>query len=122
MSFNLPPTKRVFRVGRYDGIDDFVVLDLSGEKRPVVQFLIGEFHPSVICKSSNPLVAHSAPPNGDSGEIIRAFGLKTCKFLQAGASYVCFGRIQGDSRSARSIARLLSFQSLVLSRELPFAR
>jgi hypothetical protein len=30
-----------------------------------------EFHFSVICKRFNPLVAHSAPPSGDSVEIIR---------------------------------------------------
>ena len=62
MSFNFFMTKRVLRVGQYDGIHDFVAFDLSGEKRPLVQFLVGEFHSSAICKRLNPLVAHSAPP------------------------------------------------------------
>jgi hypothetical protein len=69
MSFNFFATKRFFRVGQYDGIDDFVAFDLSGEKRRLVQFLVGEFHSSAICKRFNPLVAHSAPPRGDSVEI-----------------------------------------------------
>ena len=73
MSFNFFATKRVFRVAQYDGIDDFVAFDLSGEKRPLVQLLVGEFHSSVICKRFDPLVAHSAPQNGNSIEIIRAF-------------------------------------------------
>jgi hypothetical protein len=34
--------------------------------------LVGEFHSSAICKRFYPLVAHSAPPNGDSLEMIRA--------------------------------------------------
>jgi hypothetical protein len=38
--------------------------------------LVGEFHSSAICKRFNPLVAHSAPPSGDSVEIIRALRLK----------------------------------------------
>src|SRR6478672_12670257 len=62
MSFNFFMTKRVFRVGQYDGIDDFVAFHLSGKKRPLGQFLVGEFHSSAICKRFNPLVAHSAPP------------------------------------------------------------
>jgi len=41
MGFNFFMTKRVFRVGQYDGIHDFVAFNLSGEKRPVVQFLVG---------------------------------------------------------------------------------
>jgi len=61
MSFNIFPTKRVFRVVQYDGIDDFVAFDLSGEKRHLVQFLVGEFHSSEIYKCFNPLVAHLAP-------------------------------------------------------------
>ena len=64
-------TKRIFRVAQHDGVNDFVALDLSGEKRTLVQFLGSEFHFSVICKRFNPLVAHSAPPSGDSVEIIR---------------------------------------------------
>jgi hypothetical protein len=74
--FNFFTTKRVLRVGQYDGIDDFVAFDLGGEKRLLVQFLVGEFHSSAICKRFNPLVAHSAPPSGDSVEIIRALRLK----------------------------------------------
>jgi hypothetical protein len=71
MSFNFFMTKRVFRVGQYDGIHDFVAFDLSGKKRPLGQFLVGEFHSSAIRQRFNPLVAHSAPPSGDSVEIIR---------------------------------------------------
>jgi hypothetical protein len=71
MRFNFFTSKRIFRVGHYDGIDDPVAFDLSGEKRPLVQFLVGEFHSSTICKRFYPLVAHSAPPSGDSVEIIR---------------------------------------------------
>jgi hypothetical protein len=33
--------------------------------------LVGEFHSSAIRQRFNPLVAHSAPPSGDSVEIIR---------------------------------------------------
>jgi hypothetical protein len=33
--------------------------------------LVGKFHSSAICKRLNPLAAHSAPPSGDSVEIIR---------------------------------------------------
>jgi hypothetical protein len=33
--------------------------------------LVGKFHSSAICKRFDPLVAHSAPPSGDSVEIIR---------------------------------------------------
>ena len=39
----------------YDGIDDFVAFDLSGEKRPVAQVLVGEFHSPAVCKRFNPL-------------------------------------------------------------------
>jgi hypothetical protein len=42
--------------------------------------LVGEFHSSAIWKRFNPLVAHSAPPSGDSVEIIRALKLKLYKF------------------------------------------
>jgi len=79
MIFNFFATERVFRVAQYDGINDFVAFDLSGEKRPLVQFLVGEFHSSAICQRFDPLAAHSAPPNGDSVEIIRALRLKMCK-------------------------------------------
>lgn len=63
MNFNFFATGRVFHVGQYDGIDDLVALDLSGEKCALVEFFDGEFHPSVICQSFNPLIAHSGPPN-----------------------------------------------------------
>jgi hypothetical protein len=65
MSFNFLMTKRVFRVGQYDGIHDFVAFDLSGKKRALGEFLVGKFHSSAICKHFDPLVAHSAPPSGD---------------------------------------------------------
>jgi hypothetical protein len=61
MIFDCFATERVFHVAQYDGINDFVAFDLSGDKRAVVQFLAGEFHSSAICKSFDPLVAHSAP-------------------------------------------------------------
>jgi hypothetical protein len=79
MIFNFFATERVFRVAQYDGVNDFVPFDLSGEKRALVQFLVGEFHSSAICKRFDPLIAHLAPPNGDSVEIIRALGLNMCK-------------------------------------------
>jgi hypothetical protein len=58
MSFNFFPTKWVLRVGQDDGIYDFVAFDLSGEKRHLVQFPVGEFH-SAIWMLFDPLVAHS---------------------------------------------------------------
>lgn len=61
MSFNVFMTKRVFRVGQYDRIHDFVAFDLSGKKRTLGEFLVGKFHSSAICKRFDPLVAHSAP-------------------------------------------------------------
>jgi hypothetical protein len=61
MSFNFFMTKRAFYFGQYDGIDDFVAFDLSGEEHHLVQFLVGEFHSSAICKRFDPLVAHLAP-------------------------------------------------------------
>lgn len=69
MRFNLVPTERVLRASQHDRIDDLVAFDLSGEKRPIVQFLVREFHSSVICQRLNPLVAHSAPPSDDSVEV-----------------------------------------------------
>src|SRR5580700_10222230 len=84
MSFNFFTTKRVFRIGQYDGINDFVAFDLSGDKRPLVQFLVGEFHSSAICKRFDPLVAHSAPPNGGSVEIIRALKTQTHESVSYG--------------------------------------
>src|ERR1035441_10016895 len=88
MIFNFFTTERVFRVAQYDGINDFVPFDLSGEKRPLVQFLVGEFHSSTICKRFDPLVAHSAPPNGDPVEIIRALRLKMCKTSSCGPWHI----------------------------------
>ena len=49
MIFNFFATERVFRVAQYDGINDFVAFDLSGEKRPVAQVLVGEFHSLAVC-------------------------------------------------------------------------
>ena len=46
MSFNVFMTKRVFRVGQYDRIHDFVAFDLSGKKRTLGEFLVGKFHSS----------------------------------------------------------------------------
>jgi hypothetical protein len=74
-------TKRVFRVGQYDGIHHFVAFDLSGKKRPLGEFLVGKFHSSTICERFNPLVAHAAPPSGDSVEIIRALRLRHINLL-----------------------------------------
>jgi hypothetical protein len=48
MGFNFFTTKRVFRVGQYDGIHHSAAFDLSGEKR-LLEFLGGEFHSSTIC-------------------------------------------------------------------------
>ena len=84
MIFNFFSTERVFRVAQYDGINDFVPFDLSGEKRALVQFLVGEFHSSTICKRFDPLVAHSAPPNGGSVEIIRALKTQTHESVSYG--------------------------------------
>ena len=80
--FQLLRTERVFRIAQYDGVNDFIPFDLSGEKRALVQFLVGEFHSSAICKRSDPLIAHSAPPNGDSVEIIRALDSRCVKLLR----------------------------------------
>src|ERR1700691_3177694 len=71
MSFNFFMTKRFFRVGQYDGIHDLVAFELSGKKRRLSEFLVGKFHSSAIRQRFDPLVAHSAPPSGDSVEIIR---------------------------------------------------
>jgi len=76
MSFNFFMTKRICRGGQYDGIHDFVAFDLSGKKCPLGEFLVGKFHSSVICKRFDPLVAHSAPPSGNSVGIIRAIRLR----------------------------------------------
>src|ERR1700690_917730 len=61
MSFNFFTTKRAFRVVQYDGIDHIVALDLSGEKRLLVQFLVGGFQSSTMRQRFNPLGVHSAP-------------------------------------------------------------
>jgi len=57
MTFNSFTTKCF--VGQYDRRDDFVAFNLSGDKRPVVQFLVGEFHSSAVFKCFDPLfVSH----------------------------------------------------------------
>ncbi len=61
MIFNVFSTERIFRVAQYDGINDFVAFDLGSEKRALVEFFDGEFHPSAMCVHFDPLVAHSAP-------------------------------------------------------------
>jgi len=87
MIFNFFSTERVFRVAQYDGINDFVPFDLSGEKRALVQFLVGEFHSSAICKLHPSLI--QLPPNGDSVEIIRASRLKMGKTSSYGPLVHC---------------------------------
>ena len=64
-------TKRFFRVGQYDGIHDFIAFELSGKKGRLSEILVGKFDSSAICQRFDPLVAHSAPPSGDSVEMIR---------------------------------------------------
>jgi hypothetical protein len=91
MSFNFLTTKRVFRVAQYDGIDDFVAFDLSGKKRALVQFLVGEFHSPAVCKRFNPLVAHSAPQVAIQYEIIRALRLKVYKSSWHGPWHIVDG-------------------------------
>jgi len=93
MSFDFFPTKRVFRVVQYDGIDHFVAFDLSGEKRLLVQFLVGEFHSSAISERFNPLVTHSAPPSGDSVAIILALRLQTYKSSLYGLGHMVDGNL-----------------------------
>jgi hypothetical protein len=56
MTLNFSTTKGVVCIGQYDRIDNFVALNLRGDKHPVRKFLIGKFHSSAICKCSNPLV------------------------------------------------------------------
>src|ERR1700677_787324 len=56
MTLNFSATEGVFCVGQYDRIDNFVALNLRGDKHPVRKFLVGKFHSSAICNCSNPLV------------------------------------------------------------------
>jgi hypothetical protein len=87
MIFNFFSTEWGFRVAPYDGINDFVPFDLSGEKRALVQFLVGEFHSSAICKLHSSLI--QPRPNGDSVEIIPASGVKMCKTSSCGPLVHC---------------------------------
>jgi hypothetical protein len=89
MIFYFFTTKRVLHVGQYDGIDDFVAFDLSSEKCPLVQFLIGEFYSSMICKRFDPLVAHSAPRSDDS---VEDNTLGVIKFFLVHAPFICLER------------------------------
>src|SRR5216683_7993177 len=57
MAFNIFTTKRVSCFGQYDRIDDLITFKLRGDKRPVFrQFLVDEFHSSVVFKCFDPLL------------------------------------------------------------------
>jgi hypothetical protein len=63
MTFNLLMAKRVFHFGQYDRINDLVAFNLRGDKRlGLKEFLVGEFHPSAVCKCFSPLFVHRFPP------------------------------------------------------------
>jgi len=79
VTFNIFTAKRVFCFGQHYRIDDLITGKLSGDKCSVLrQFLVSEFHFLAVFKCFDPLVAHLAPPSGDSVEIIHLFGASTC--------------------------------------------
>ena len=110
-------TERVFCVGQYDGIHDFVAFDLSGKKRLLGQFLVGEFHSSPICKRFNPLVAHSAPPSGDSVALwspyLSVSPFKTDRLLDLLSTMtlvpLCLGQRELEKRRSPLVQRLRPF-------------
>ena len=117
MSFNFFMTKRVFRVGQYDGIDDFVAFDLSGKKRTLGEFLVGKFHSSAICKRFDPLVAHSAPqvaiqsPFWSPCPSVSPF--KTDRLRDLGSTVIlvplCLGQRELEKRRSPLVQRLRPF-------------
>jgi hypothetical protein len=96
VTFNIFTAKRVFCFGQHYRIDDLITGKLSGDKCSVLrQFLVSEFHFLAAFKCFDPLVAHLAPPSGDSTEIIRPSVLRNLF-----ASGACLSRLnRHDTRT-----------------------